>query len=69
MAQTQRITANLPEDLLREAMQVTGVGITETLVTGLRLVRRSGAYDRALALKGKLHLDVDLEKSRERRRR
>ena len=69
MASTQRITANLPEDLLRAAMQVTGRGITETLVTGLRLVRQSRAHERALALKGKLRLDIDLEKSRERRRR
>jgi hypothetical protein len=69
MAKIQRITANLPEDLLREAMQVTGTGITETLTTGLRLVRRSGAYERAMALKGKVRLQVDLETSRERRRR
>lgn len=69
MASTQRITANLPEDLLRAAMQVTGRGITETIVTGLRLVRQSRAHERALALKGKLQLDVDLGKSRERRRR
>jgi hypothetical protein len=69
MAKVQRITANLPEDLLREAMQVTGTGITETLTTGLRLVRRSGAYERAMALKGKVRLQVDLETSRERRRR
>jgi hypothetical protein len=69
MAKVQRITANLPEDLLREAMRVTGSGITETLVRGLRLVRRAGAYERAMALKGKIHLDVDLDQSRERRRR
>jgi hypothetical protein len=69
MALTQRITANLPEDLLRDAMQVTGRGITETLVTGLRLIRRARAYERALALKGTLQLDLDLAKSRERRRR
>jgi hypothetical protein len=69
MPLTQRITANLPEDLLRDAMQVTGRGITETLVTGLRLIRRARAYERALALKGKLQLDLDLGKSRERRRR
>ena len=69
MADTQRITANLPEDLLREAMQVTRAGITETLVTGLRLVRRARAYERALRLKGKLRLEIDLERSRERRRR
>ena len=69
MARIQRITANLPEDLLREAMQVTGAGITETLATGLRLVRRSRAYERAMRLKGKIRLEIDLETSRERRRR
>jgi hypothetical protein len=69
MLLTQRITANLPEDVLRDAMQVTGRGITETLVTGLRLIRRARAYERALALKGTLQLDLDLGKSRERRRR
>jgi hypothetical protein len=69
MNRTHRVTANLPEDLLREAMRATGAGITETLTQGLRLVRRSAAHERAMALKGKLRLNVDLETSRERRRR
>jgi hypothetical protein len=63
------VTADLPEELLRHAMAVTGKGITETIVTGLRLVRRARAYERAMALKGKIRLDVDLAASRERRRR
>ncbi len=50
-------------------MKVTRKGITETLVEGLRLVRRARAYDKALALRGKLQLDVDLRGSRERGRR
>ncbi len=66
---SRRITANLPVDLLEDAMQVTGKGITETLVEGLQRVRRSRAFRRAMALKGKIRLDVDLEASRERRRR
>jgi hypothetical protein len=69
MSRMRRVTANLPEDELREAMAVTGAGITETLVAGLRLVRRARAYERARALKGKIHLDVDLATSRERRHR
>jgi len=68
MTQTRRITANLPEDLLDEAMSVTGKGITGTLVEGLDRLRRSAAYEKALALKGRLRLDIDLERSRERRR-
>jgi hypothetical protein len=63
------VTANLPEDLLRDAMEASGRGITETLVEGLRLVRRSRAHAKAMALRGKIRLDVDLDESRERRRR
>ena len=40
MARARRITANLPEELLSDAMKVTRKGITETLVEGLRLGRR-----------------------------
>jgi hypothetical protein len=50
-------------------MEVTGRGITETLVEGLQLVRRSRAYERAMTLRGKVNLEVDLDESRERRRR
>jgi hypothetical protein len=65
----RKITTNLPEDVFDEAMAVTGKGITETLVEGLRLVRAGRAYDNAKALRGKLRLDVGLDVSRERRRR
>ena len=69
MGRARRITANLPEDLLDDAMRVTGKGITETLVAGLRLVRRTRAYEKAMALRGKIHLVIDLVESRERARR
>jgi len=69
MVAARRITANLPADLLDDAMKVTCKGITETLVEGLRLVRRARAYEKALALRGKVSLDIDLAESRERRRR
>ncbi len=68
MTKAKRITANLPEDLLKEAQEVTRQGITETLVLGLQLVRRTKAFEKAVALKGKLKLDVNLEVSRERSR-
>lgn len=66
MARLRRITANLPEELLSEALSVTGKGITETLVEGLTLVRKRGAYAKAMNLRGKLRLEIDLETSRER---
>jgi hypothetical protein len=65
----KRITANLPEDLLKEATRVTQQGITETLIEGLKLVRRSAAFEKAQALKGKINLQVDLDISRERTHR
>lgn len=69
MTRGRRITANLPEQLLEQAVEVTGKGITETLVEGLRLVRRARAYEKAMALRGKVKLSIDLGASRERRRR
>jgi hypothetical protein len=63
---TKRITANLPGPLLDDAIAVTGKGITETLIAGLELVRRSRAHAKSSALRGKLSLHVDLDQSRER---
>ncbi len=68
MEAMKHITADVPEDLLREAMAVTNQGVTETLIAGLELVRRTRAYQKAMALRGKLDLDIDLDESRERER-
>lgn len=57
--QTKRITANLPQKLLDEAIEATGLGITETLVAGLEAVLRQEALGRAKKLKGKLQLRED----------
>ena len=65
---TRRVTANLPTELLRTAQDVTGKGITETLVEGLELVRRRRAGHMLRALKGRVTLDIDLDTSRDRRR-
>jgi hypothetical protein len=62
----KRVTVNLPAKLLSEAEQVSGRGITETIVQGLELLARRRAYGKALALKGKLRLDLNLDSSRER---
>lgn len=69
MRRIKRITSNLPADLLENATRVTGKGITETLIDGLTLVARSRAFQKARSLHGKLHLAIDLDASRERRRR
>jgi len=66
---TRRVTANLPVALLDGACKATGRGITETLVAGLTLLKRTAAARKAARLRGRLHLHVDLEASRERARR
>jgi hypothetical protein len=62
----KRVTVNLPAKLLAEAEQVSGRGITETIVLGLEQLARRRAYAKAVALKGKLHLAINLDSSRER---
>lgn len=69
MARGRRVTAVLPEDLLHDAMKATGKSMNDTLVAGLRLLRRARAYQKAMALRGKIRLEVDREASRERSRR
>jgi len=66
MSTIKRITVNLPEDLLHDARCVTKKGVTETLVYGLELVKRTGAYGKAQWLRGELSLDIDIDQSRER---
>lgn len=65
----RRTTANIPTDLLDDAMAVTKLGITETLIAGLKMVSRTNALAHAKNLRGKLDIKLDLNKSRERTNR
>jgi hypothetical protein len=69
VTRARRVTANLPARLLDDAMEATGHGITDTIIRGLELIRRSRAHEKAMALRGKVKLVVDVDASRERRRR
>jgi len=55
---TKKITVEIPEELLDKAQQATGVGITQTIRTGLQLVAASQAYDRLLGLRGKVKFSL-----------
>ncbi len=66
---TRKITVNIPQELLQDACEFNGKGITHTLIEALRIFRRTAALPKAQRLRGTLHLDVDLEVSRERSRR
>jgi hypothetical protein len=62
----KRVTVNLPRRLLEDAGEITGAGTTETIVQGLQLLARRRAYAKAMALKGKLDIRIDLDAARER---
>lgn len=54
METARKITVEVPEDLLEKAQQASGVGITQTVRTGLQLVAASHAYARLRELRGKI---------------
>ena len=64
---TRRVTVNLPSDLVKSSLASTQSSLTDTIITALSLLKRSQAYDVLQQMKGKLHLTVDIETSRERR--
>lgn len=64
----RKVTMELPEDLVREALEETQESLTETVRQGLQILiaRRAG---RGLAeLRGKLDLKLDLAELRRDRR-
>ena len=63
VSKTRRITANLPIHLLAEATNVTHTGVTETIIQGPKLLKKSSAYDKVQALKGRLKLEINIEES------
>ena len=60
----KKITANLPASLLERAQQLTGQGITETLITALQELERSHKRSALRALRGRIRIDLDLERTR-----
>ncbi len=68
MNDTQKVTAHLPMELLRRAQAVTHTGITETLRRALDMLVEGQAADELRALRGKVHLKIDLRELRKDRR-
>jgi len=56
MAASQKITVEVPLDLLEQAQRVTGEGITGTVRKGLELVARANAYDNLRQARGTIKL-------------
>lgn len=64
---TQKITAHIPVELLREAQAATGKGITETLKIALVLLARANAYDDLRKMRGKIRFSINLTELRKDR--
>lgn len=64
MSAARKITVNVPEDVLKRARQVTGKGITETIIEGLLELRRRDMRSALRRLKGKVRFELDLEAAR-----
>jgi hypothetical protein len=65
MAAVQKVTVEIPRQLLRRAQRSTGEGLTATVRRGLELVAARGTYDRLRALRGKVRFSIDLGSLRE----
>ena len=60
----KKITANIPAKLLAKAQHSTGLGITETIIRGLEELDRCQQRSALRALRGRVKIDLDLEKTR-----
>ncbi len=54
METARKITVEVPQELLEKAQRASGVGITQTVRTGLQLVAASRTYARLGRLRGKV---------------
>ena len=54
METARKITVEVPQELLEKAQRASGVGITQTVRTGLQLVAASRTYARLRRLPGKV---------------
>ena len=62
----RKIATNIPSDLLDEAVQLTGLNQTQTLVEGLKeLIAKKKRLD-LLSMSGKLQIRVDTDRIRKR---
>lgn len=68
MKAARKITVHVDPDLLERAQRASGAaGVTETVRKGLELLAASEAYERLLAMKGKVSFSIDLNELRKDR--
>ncbi len=60
----RKITVNVPEKLLSDALESTGQGITETIIAGLIEIEKRERRQTLRLLRGKIAFDLNLDKTR-----
>lgn len=65
----KKVASNIPVALLEEATELTGLNQTQALIAGLRELIAEQRRQQLLNLKGKVLIDFDPVRTRERRRR
>ena len=68
LERARKITVEIQPELLDKAQRASGVGITQTVRTGLQLVAASQTYSQLLGLRGKIRFtrtSADLKVHRE----
>ena len=68
MKTQRKVTVLLPINLIDQALNASGLGLTPTLRKGLELVAAKDAYQKLLSLKGKFDLNLHLEDLRKDRK-
>ena len=63
----KKISAFLPADLLAEAMASTELNQTDTIISALKELVAKQERIKALKNLGKIHIDFDVEQSRQRK--
>lgn len=64
----KKVATNIPEELLREAVKLTGLNQTQSIIAGLEALIAQEERNRLLDLKGKIFIDLDVSKIRKRRK-
>jgi len=67
MSPPRKITIQISDDLLKNAQEVTGKGITATIRQGLELVAAAKTYEHLRQLRGKIKFSIDVGSLRQDR--
>ena len=66
MKKLKKISTNLPEDLLKNACELTNLNQTDALIAGLQELINQHERQAIVNLKGKINIDLDIDELRQR---